>query len=169
VGKPKVESAADTLRALNPQVQVHTLARRADAALLNELVATVDVVLDCCDNFDTRHAVNAACVHHKKPLVSGAAIQFDAQISVYDSRDALCPCYACVFPPDTRFEEARCSTMGVLAPLVGIIGAMQATEALKLLAGFGTPLTGRMLMLDGRSMEWNDVRIPRKTACAVCG
>jgi molybdopterin/thiamine biosynthesis adenylyltransferase len=169
VGKPKVESAADTLRALNPQVHVHTLARRADAALLNELVATVDVVLDCCDNFDTRHAVNKACVQHKKPLVSGAAIQFDAQISVYDSRDALCPCYACVFPPDTRFEEARCSTMGVLAPLVGIIGAMQATEALKLLAGFGTPLTGRMLMLDGRSMEWNDVRIPRKTACAVCG
>jgi molybdopterin/thiamine biosynthesis adenylyltransferase len=169
VGKPKVESAADTLRSLNPQVQVHTLASRADAALLNELVATVDVVLDCCDNFDTRHAVNTACVRHKKPLVSGAAIQFDAQISVYDSRDPQCPCYACVFPPDTRFEEARCSTMGVLAPLVGIIGAMQATEALKLLAGFGAPLRGRLLMLDGRSMEWNEVRMPRKTDCLVCG
>jgi molybdopterin/thiamine biosynthesis adenylyltransferase len=142
---------------------------RADAALLDTLVAQADVVLDCCDNFSTRHAVNAACVRHKKPLVSGAAIQFDAQISVYDPRDPKAPCYACVFPQDSEFDEVHCSTMGVLAPLVGIIGAMQAAEALKLLAGFGKPLTGRLLMLDGRSMEWHEVRTSRMPHCGICG
>jgi len=168
VGVQKVTSAAQTLHALNPLVQVHTWAQSADAALLDLLVAQVDVVLDCCDNFQTRHAVNAACVQHRKPLVSGAAIQFDGQISVYDPRDATSPCYACAFPPDTTFEEVRCSTMGVFAPLVGIIGSMQAAEALKLLADVGRPLTGRLLMLDGRSMEWNEVRMPRNPACPVC-
>jgi molybdopterin/thiamine biosynthesis adenylyltransferase len=169
VGESKATSASRTLHDLNPQVNITALTMRADAALLDTLVAQADVVLDCCDNFSTRHAVNAACVRHKKPLVSGAAIQFDAQISVYDPRDPKAPCYACVFPQDSEFEEVRCSTMGVLAPLVGIIGAMQAAEALKLLAGFGKPLTGRLLMLDGRAMEWHEVRAARKPHCAVCG
>jgi molybdopterin/thiamine biosynthesis adenylyltransferase len=169
IGQPKVNSAAKTLRALNPLMQVTALAVRADAALLDQLVAQADVVLDCCDNFATRHAVNTACVRHKTPLVSGAAIQFDGQISVYDPRDTHSPCYACVFPAEGGFEEARCATMGVFAPLVGIIGAMQAAEALKLLTGVGKTLAGRLLMLDGRSMEWTEVRMPRHLQCGVCG
>ena len=168
VGQPKVASAKETLLALNPHVQVNALAMRADAALLDTLVAQADVVLDCCDNFSTRQAVNAACVKHRKPLVSGAAIQMDGQITVYDSREPSSPCYACVFPPDHTPEETRCATMGVFAPLVGIIGAMQAAEALKILAPIGKALTGRLLMLDGRSMEWTQVRMPRKAGCLVC-
>ena len=169
VGTPKVESAKATLHSLNPHTQVTALPVRADAALLDTLVASADVVLDCCDNFATRQAVNAACVRHGKPLVSGSAIQMDGQITVYDPRDAASPCYACVFPPSVVPEETRCATMGVFAPLVGIIGAMQAAEALKLIADIGQPLTGRLLMLDGRSMEWTQVRMVRKAACAVCG
>ena len=169
IGRPKVDSAAQTLQGLNPLMQVTALAVRADAQLLDELVAQADVVLDCCDNFATRHAVNAACVRHTTPLVSGAAIQFDGQISVYDPRDAESPCYACVFPAEAAFEEALCATMGVFAPLVGIIGAMQAAEALKLLAGIGRTLAGRLLMLDGRSMEWTEVRMPRHQQCGICG
>jgi molybdopterin/thiamine biosynthesis adenylyltransferase len=168
VGQHKVASAKETLLALNPHVQVNALAMRADAALLDTLVAQADVVLDCCDNFSTRQAVNAACVKHRKPLVSGAAIQMDGQITVYDPRDPTSPCYACVFPPDHTPEETRCATMGVFAPLVGIIGAMQAAEALKILASIGQALTGRLLMLDGRSMEWTQVRMPRKAGCLVC-
>jgi len=125
-------------------------------------------VLDCSDNFQTRQAVNAACVAARKPLVSGAAIGFDGQISVYDTRQADAPCYACIFPPDATFEEVRCSTMGVFAPLVGIIGSMQAAEALKLLAGVGSSLAGRLQMLDARSMEWTEIRLPRQPACPVC-
>ncbi len=168
VGQPKVASAKRTVNELNAQVHVTTVQQRADAALLDALVPQADVVLDCCDNFTTRHAVNAACVRHNKPLVSGAAIQFDGQISVYDPRDANAPCYACVFPPGEAFEEVRCSTMGVFAPLVGIIGTMQAAEALKLIAGIGRSLAGRLLMLDGRSMEWTEVRMPRNADCPVC-
>jgi molybdopterin/thiamine biosynthesis adenylyltransferase len=169
VGSPKVESLKATLLAMNPLVQVNALPIRADAATLDALVQAADLVLDCCDNFKTRHAVNAACVKHGKPLVSGAAIQFDGQISVYDTRDAEAPCYACTFPPDVTFEEVRCSTMGVFAPLVGIIGSMQAAEALKLVTGIGRTLNGRLLMLDGRAMEWNEIRLPRNPSCPVCG
>jgi molybdopterin/thiamine biosynthesis adenylyltransferase len=169
VGQPKVQSARRTLRDLNDKVQVTALQVRADAQLLDALVPQADVVLDCCDNFTTRQAVNAACIRHGKPLVSGAAIQFDGQISVYDPRDAKSPCYACVFPPDVAFEAVRCSTMGVFAPLVGIIGTMQAAEALKLLTGVGRSLAGRLLMLDGRAMEWTEVRMPRNPQCPVCG
>ena len=168
VGQPKVESLKQTLHALNPHVKVNALQVRADAASLHELVAQADVVLDCCDNFSTRQAVNKACVAHRKPLVSGAAIQFDGQVSVYDSRHESAPCYACTFSPDAAFEEVRCSTMGVFAPLVGIIGAIQAGEALKLLCGAGEPLTGRLLMLDGRRMEWTEIRMPRNPQCPVC-
>jgi len=169
VGHAKVDSAQATLRSLNPHTEVSALPVRADAALLDTLVASADVVLDCCDNFATRQAVNAACVCHGKPLVSGSAIQMDGQITVYDPRDDASPCYACVFPPKVVPEETRCATMGVFAPLVGIIGAMQAAEALKLIAGIGQALTGRLLMLDGRSMEWTQVRVGRNAGCAVCG
>lgn len=169
VGTPKVQSIQTALAQINPGVHVTAVQQRADAALLNQLVAQADVVLDCCDNFATRHAINAACVAHKKPLVSGAAIRFDGQLSVYDARDAVSPCYACVFPPEATFEETRCATMGVFAPLVGIIGTMQAAEALKLISGAGRPLTGRLLMLDGRAMEFTELRISRHAACPVCG
>jgi molybdopterin-synthase adenylyltransferase len=168
VGQPKTGSAGAAIAAINPEVRVHALAMRADAALLDRLVAQADVVLDCCDNFATRHAVNAACVKHRKPLVSGAAIRFDGQISVFDPRSPASPCYACVFPPDDSFEETRCATLGVFAPLVGIIGSMQAGEALKLLSGAGSSLAGRLLMLDARSMAWSEVRLPRNTDCSVC-
>ena len=168
VGTPKVESLKATLHALNPLVQVNALQIRADEESLDALVHAADVVLDCSDNFKTRQAVNAACVQHAKPLVSGAAIQFDGQISVYDTRGPEAPCYACIFPPDASFEEVRCSTMGVFAPLVGIIGSMQAAEALKLVIGAGRSLNGRLLMLDGRAMEWNEIRLPRSPACPVC-
>ena len=132
------------------------------------LVAGADVVLDCSDNFKTRHAVNAACVKHKKPLVSGAAIGFDGQISVYDTRTPDAPCYACIFPAEATYEEVQCATMGVFAPLVGIIGTMQAAEALKLLMGIGSSLAGRLQMVDARSMEWNEIRMARQAACTVC-
>ena len=169
VGEPKVESASAAVHAINPEVRVVGLRERADAARLDVLVAEADLVIDCCDNFKTRHAVNAACVQHAKPLVSGAAIGFDGQISVYDTRIAANPCYACIFPPDSTFQEARCATMGVFAPLVGIIGSMQSAEALKLLTGVGSSLAGRLQMLDARQMEWTDIRMPSNPTCAVCG
>ena len=168
VGAPKASSAAQTMHAINPDVRVHALHERADAARLDALVAAADVVIDCSDNFATRHAVNAACVAHGKPLVSGAAIGFDGQLSVYDTRDASKPCYACLFPPDAVFEEVRCATMGVFAPLVGIVGSMQAAEALKLLTGVGSSLAGRLQMLDARTMEWTEIAMARTPDCPVC-
>ena len=168
IGMAKAESAKQAVGQINPDPQVVAVNARADAALLDALVAKADVVLDCCDNFATRHAINGACVRHAKPLVSGAAIRFDGQIAVYDPRAADSPCYACVFPPDLEFEETRCATMGVFAPMVGIIGAMQAAEALKLLSGAGPSLAGRMLMLDGRTMEWSALQVPRNAQCPVC-
>ena len=168
VGQPKALSAQRAVGDINPEVLVVPIVERADAQVLHELVPTADVVIDCCDNFATRQAINAACVQHGKPLVSGAAIRFDGQISVYDTRQALSPCYACVFPPAEDFEETRCATMGVFAPLVGIVGAVQAAEALKILSVTGTSLAGRLQMLDGRSMEWNEVKVPRNPDCPVC-
>jgi molybdopterin-synthase adenylyltransferase len=168
VGQRKVASIRTAVAALNPEVRVRAVAQRADEALLAELVADADVVLDCSDNYVTRQAVNAACVRLRKPLVSGAAIRFDGQLAVYDPRDDASPCYACVFDPREQFEETRCATMGVFAPLVGIIGTLQAAEALKLLSGAGQPLTGRLLMLDGRHMSFTEVRVPRHPDCPVC-
>ncbi len=169
VGLPKAQSVRHTVGAINPDVQVQALVQRADAALLDRLLPGVDVVLDCCDNFRTRHAVNAACVRHGKPLVSGAAIRFDGQISVYDTRNPKAPCYACVFPAEATFQEEACATMGVFAPLVGIVGSVQAAEALKLLSGAGTTLTGQLLMLDARNMGWDRIAVPRNPQCPVCG
>ena len=169
VGQPKAVSAQTAIHAINPGVKVIAIEARAKGELLEALVAQSDVVLDCSDNYTTRHAVNAACVRYGKPLVSGAAIRFDGQISVFDMRRPHSPCYACMFPPDESFEETRCATMGVLAPLVGIIGAMQAAEALKLLSNAGHALIGRLLMLDALNMEWNEICVARDEACTVCG
>jgi molybdopterin/thiamine biosynthesis adenylyltransferase len=171
--RPKVLSAAERMVALNPGIAVRALPEKADSELLNAEVPEADLVIDCTDNFATRHLVNAACVRHGKPLVSGAAIGFDGQISVYDSRlrpdGERRPCYACLFPPESGFEDAACSTMGVFAPLVGIVGSLQAAEALKLLAGIGEPLAGRLLMLDGRRMQWSEIALQRDPLCSVCG
>lgn len=169
IGQHKVISAQAAMDAINPQVRVQTYPRRADAPLLDDLVGAAGVVLDCCDNFATRHLINAACVRHRKPLVSGAAIRFDGQLSVYDSQNATQPCYACVFPADSSVEETRCATLGVFAPLVGIIGSMQAAEALKLLCGMGSALVGRLLMVDGQSMDFSQLVLPRHPGCKVCG
>jgi molybdopterin/thiamine biosynthesis adenylyltransferase len=169
LGRPKVDSARETLQRLNPSVRVSALPVRADVALLADLVAQADVVLDCCDNFQTRQAVNAACVRAAKPLVSGAAIQMDGQIMVYDPSHSDAPCYACTFAPEQAPEEARCATMGVFAPLVGIIGAMQAAEALKLVVRTGRSLSGYLLMLDARTMEWTRLTTQRHPHCSVCG
>jgi molybdopterin/thiamine biosynthesis adenylyltransferase len=169
VGQSKAESGKQTLTQINPEIRIVALNERADAETLSELVRNADVVLDCSDNFVTRHAVSFACVEHKKPLVSGAAIRFDGQISVFDARRADSPCYACLFPPEQNFEEANCGTMGVFAPLVGIIGSMQAAEALKLMAQVGESLVGRLQLLDARNMEWTSITIARNPTCSVCG
>jgi molybdopterin-synthase adenylyltransferase len=180
VGLPKAESAQASVAAINPDVQLRALVRRADAALLDDWVPQADVVIDCTDNFRTRHAVNAACVKHARPLVWGAAIGWDAQMSVYDPRPELSsdpsgdqfnkqsPCYACLFAPDAGHEDVACATMGVLAPLVGIVGSLQAAEAIKLLVGGHESLSGRLLMLDGRSMRWDEMKTQRQAHCAVC-
>ena len=168
IGQAKVLSAQQAMLALNPDIQVHALQQKADAQLLDQLLPATQVMLDCSDNFQTRHMLNKACVKHHVPLVSGAVIRWDGQITTYDPRQADSPCYACVFPPEQAPEEISCATMGVLAPLVGVIGSMQATEAVKLLADKGSALVGRLQMLDGRDMTWTDMRLRRQTACSVC-
>lgn len=169
VGTAKAESIRAAVAAINTDVQVVPVLQRADAALLDRLVPQADVVIDCTDNFATRHAINHACVRHRKPLVSGAAIRLDGQLSVYDVREPDAPCYACVFPEDSGVEEVRCATMGVFAPLVGIVGTLQAAEALKVLSGMGSRMVGRLLMIDGRDLAFNDIALPRNPACPVCG
>ena len=169
VGQAKVSSCAASLQAINPHVQIHTVQQRVDAKRLQTLVGDASVVLDCTDNYRTRQAINAACVALAKPLVSGAAIRFDGQISVFDRRHNGAACYACLFSPEEQFEEASCSTMGVFAPLVGIIGTMQAAEALKLIAGIGRSLDGRLMMLELKDMEWSTMRVSRNPQCPVCG
>jgi molybdopterin-synthase adenylyltransferase len=164
-----VQAARAALHSVNPEVEVVGLDRRVAAPEVESLVAQVDVVLDCSDNFPTRHALNRACVQHARPLVSGAAIRFDAQLMVFDLRQADAPCYACLFPEDGEVEEVQCSVMGVFAPLTGVIGAMQAAEAIKLIAGVGGSLSGRMLMLDAKAAEWRSVRVRKDPACKACG
>ena len=168
VGAVKVEAARATLKAFNPDVEVVGLSSRIDPEKALSLVAKADVVLDCSDNFKTRHALNRACVKHRKPLVSGAAIRFDAQITLFDLRKADAPCYACLFPEDGEVEEVQCSTMGVFAPLTGVIGAMQAMEAIKVLAKVGELLNGRLLIFDARTSDWRSVKVSKDPACAVC-
>jgi molybdopterin-synthase adenylyltransferase len=169
IGMPKVDSVREAVAAINSDVKVITVARRADDRLLDELVPSADLVLDCSDNFATRHAINRGCVKHSKPLVSGAAMRFDGQIAVYDPRRDDSPCYACIFPETEQAPEANCATMGVFAPLVGVVGTIQAAEALKLLCAIGEPLTRRLLMLDGKFMQWSEMAVTRNDACRVCG
>jgi len=168
VGRPKVQSGVATLAEINPGCKVVPLQERLAAARLEEEVAAADVVLDCSDNFATRHAVNRACVKYRKPLVSGAAIRFDGQVAVFDGRRADAPCYHCLFPESEDVEEIRCAVMGVFAPITGIVGAVQAAEALKLVIGCGESLAGRLLLLDGLAMEWRSIAVPRDPGCAVC-
>lgn len=169
IGQPKVESARTTLARINAAAVIETVRERVSGPRLEALVMAADVVVDGCDNFATRHAVNRACVKYGKPLVSGAAVRFDGQLSVFDPRRDDSPCYHCLFPESGDLEEVRCAVMGVFAPLVGIIGSMQAAEALKVLAGVGEPSVGRLQLLDARSMQWRSIRVARDPACAVCG
>lgn len=169
VGRNKAESGKETLTRINPDVEVIALAERLEGERLDELVQSATIVLDCTDNFATRHAINRACVKNRVPLVSGAVIRFDGQVGVYDTRRDDAPCYSCLFPADQQFEDVVCSRMGVFAPVVGMIGTAQATEALKLLAGIGKPLVGRLLMLDAINMEWTSIGIGRNSDCPVCG
>lgn len=169
VGTPKVDAARAALRAVNPEVEVIALRQRLEPGDAESLVAQADLVLDCTDNFATRHLLNRTCVKQRKPLVSGAAIRFDGQVMVFDLRDAAAPCYACLFSEDGEVEEVQCSVMGVFAPMTGVIGATQAMEALKLLAGIGASLSGRLLLLDAKGAEWRTVRVNKDPACKVCG
>ena len=169
VGQPKVESIRAAVHAINPGTRIDGIQQRADRALLDTLVPQASLVLDCTDNYRTRHMINAACVRHNVPLVAGAAIRLDGQLMVIDPRDARCACYACVFAPDAQFEEVQCASMGVFAPVVGVVGTLQAAEALKLIAGFGTPATGRLLMFDSSRLDWSSMQTTRAPDCTVCG
>jgi molybdopterin/thiamine biosynthesis adenylyltransferase len=169
VGTRKVDAARAALSATNPEVEIVPLALRLEGDALDRQVAAADVVLDCSDNFATRHAVNRACVRHAKPLVSGAAIRFDGQVAVFDLREPAAPCYACLFPEDGEVEEVQCAVMGVFAPLTGAIGALQAAEAIKLITGAGEPLAAKLLMLDAARAEFRTVRLMKDPDCAVCG
>lgn len=169
LGRAKADSARDTLVRLNPEVDVVTVDRRLDGELLLEQVRAADVVLDCSDNFATRYAVNRACVVCGRPLVSGTAGRFEGQLSVFDSRDPASPCYSCLFPEGSPVEEERCALLGVFAPLTGIVGAMQAAEALKIMVGCGASPAGRLLLLDALDMRWREAAFERSDACVVCG
>ncbi len=168
VGRKKVDEAASALGRINPEVEIEVLEKRLQPQDLEHFVRKVDVVLDCSDNFATRHAVNRACVKHAKPLVSGAAIRFDGQLMVFDLRRVDSPCYACLFPEDGEMEEVRCAVMGVLAPLTGVVGALQAMEAIKLVCGAGEPAAG-LLLFDAKGAQWRRVAVKKDPACAVCG
>lgn len=168
IGRKKVDSARATLAAINPEVRIAALAERVDGKRLEALAAQADVVVDGSDNFATRHAVNRACVRLKKPLVSGAAVRFDGQVAVFDLRAQDSPCYACLFPEQGESEDVRCAVMGVFSPLTGIIGSIQAAEALKLIAGAGETLAGRLLLLDALAMQVRTIKLKKDPACPVC-
>jgi adenylyltransferase/sulfurtransferase len=169
VGTLKTQSARNTMVLINPEVKIVEVPKRVSSEDVMDLVKNADVVLDASDNFATRHAVNRACVARRKPLVSGAGVRFDGQVAVFDLRETTSPCYHCLFPEDSELEETRCAVMGVFAPLTGIIGTIQAAEALKLLTGAGETLNGRLLLLDALSMEWRSIRLSKDPKCTVCG
>jgi molybdopterin/thiamine biosynthesis adenylyltransferase len=169
IGRPKAASAAETLRSINPEIRIEALEERAGPERLASLVRTADVVLDCSDNFATRHALNRACVAARRPLVSGAGIRFDGQVAVFDLRRADAPCYNCLFAEDAEAEDVRCAVMGVFAPVVGLVGTFQAMEAIKLVAGVGETLAGRLLLLDALAGSWHEVRLARDPHCRACG
>ena len=169
IGVNKAVSAQKTLLAINPEVTVNTVCEKSSEADFERLITQADVVIDCSDNFSTRYLLNRLCVQLKKPLVSGAAIGFEGQITVYDMRSVLSPCYHCLFPDNGEDSDLRCATNGVFAPLVGMIGTCQAAEALKILMGIGDSLQGRLLLLDALSMEWRTIKLSKDRACTVCG
>ena len=169
IGKMKVESGKQFLNEINPALMIHAIAEKASESLLNTLLPGVDLVLDCTDNFATRQIINASCFNHGVPLVSGSALKFDGQLSVFDFRNPTSPCYACLFSPEEQFEEVSCASMGIFSPLVGIIGTMQAAQALQVLIGFGQPLVGRMLLWNALNTQINEIRISRNPSCKVCG
>lgn len=168
VGQAKVQSGKAMLLNLNPHVQINAIQEKATAELLEQLLPSTSVVLDCSDNFTTRHMVNAACVKHKVPLVSGAAIKFDGQVTVIDTRQTGTPCYACLFPADQEFNEVQCSTMGVFSPLVGIIGSIQAAQALQVIMQIGEPLVGKLLLWDARSSQVDQIALHQRDDCPIC-
>jgi molybdopterin-synthase adenylyltransferase len=168
VGESKVASGKQFLERLNSSIQIETIQAKANSSLLDELLPSVSVVLDCTDNFQTRQLINASCVQHQKPLVSGSALRFDGQVSVFDPRNETSPCYACIFSPDETFEEVSCASMGIFSPLVGIIGAIQAAQALQVLIQFGEPLVGRMLLWNARTTQVDQIRIARNPDCPIC-
>jgi molybdopterin/thiamine biosynthesis adenylyltransferase len=169
IGQSKVASGKQFLEQLNSTIKIETIQTKATTSLLDDLLPSIDIVLDCTDNFVTRHLINASCIKYQKPLVSGSALRFDGQISVFDPRNSASPCYACIFSPDEKFEEISCSSMGIFSPLVGIIGAMQAAQAMQVIIGFGDSLIGRMLLWDGRTTQIDEIKIARNTDCSVCG
>jgi molybdopterin/thiamine biosynthesis adenylyltransferase len=169
VNTNKAISAQQTLQALNPEVSVRTIQEKSTAERMETLVQEADVVIDCSDNFATRYTLNQICVKLRKPLVSGAAIGFEGQVSVFDMRNEDSPCYQCLFPDMGAEENLRCAENGVFSPLVGIIGTTQAAEAMKLLMGIGESLQGRLLLLDALTMEWRSIRLSRDPSCQVCG
>ncbi|MGH8763990.1 MAG: HesA/MoeB/ThiF family protein [Nitrosospira sp.] len=169
IGTPKTDSAKKTLAGINPEVDVIALNERVDERRLLQLAADADVVVDASDNFPTRHAINRACTIRKKPLVSGAVVRFDGQVAVFDLRHTHSPCYHCLFPEDGDAQDMRCAVMGVFAPLVGIIGCVQAAETLKILLDIGETLNTRLLLLDGLSMEWRSIKLNKDPSCRICG
>lgn len=168
IGRPKVESARDHLQALNPGVRIVTLAKALEDGELLEQVAQSDVVVDASDNFKTRFAINEACVKSRTPLVSGAAIRFEAQLSVFNPADADSPCYHCLYGESSAVNET-CTENGVMAPLLGIVGSIQAAEAMKIIMGIGRTLQGRLMLIDLLSMDWQTATLPKNPACPVCG
>ena len=168
VGINKAISAQQTLYEINPDVNIKTIQKKSTEQELTDLVAKADVVIDCSDNFATRYALNRLCVQLQKPLVSGAALKFEGQITVYDMRSGTSPCYHCLFPDNGEDTDLRCATNGVFSPLVGMVGTVQAAEALKILMGIGESLQGRLLLLDALSMEWRTIKLNKDSACSVC-
>lgn len=169
IGMNKALSAQQTMMAINPEITVVPIPRKPTEEELLQLADAADVVIDCSDNFRTRYALNRICVQLRKPLVSGAAIGFEGQVTVFDMRHDDSPCYHCLFPDAGDDGEMRCAENGVFAPLVGMIGTTQATEAMKLLVGIGDSLQGRLLLLDAMSMEWRSIKLGKDKSCAVCG
>lgn len=169
VGINKAVSAQQTIYEINPEVEVVTIQKKSSETEFSELIAQADVVIDCSDNFATRYTLNRLCFTHKKPLVSGAAVKFEGQITVFDFRNEKSPCYHCLYPDVGTDQEMRCAENGVFAPLVGMIGTMQAAEALKCLMRIGENLQGRLLLLDALTAEWRTIKLARDPACSVCG
>lgn len=168
IGQPKAQSAQHTLSGLNPEININVYPNHVKETDLERLVAVSDAVVDATDNFATRHSINKACVTHRKPLISGAAVRFEAQVSVFDLRQQHSPCYHCLYPLYGESEDMPCAVMGVFSPLVGIIGSIQAAETIKTLLNIGKTLNGRLQLLDGLTMNWRTVNLKKDPSCEIC-